>query len=743
MQLTSYPEKTDLETCEQEPIHLIPKIQQHGFMAVLNSENEILQISDNVSSFIDVDPHQAIGKNLDFICDDFTVQGFEKWKQRKLDHMPLAFSRNEQKYLGLPHTVDDLFIIDVEPLMDDWDSYGFQQEMLHILSALNATTSSSQLKDKAAELLKQLLGYDRVMIYEFDENWNGTVVAESKEDHLESWKGLHYPAGDIPANARKLFLKQGVRILSNVSSAYSDVIPTINPVLGSLVPTGNSHLRGSSPIHIEYLKNMQVDATLNCAIVKDGQLWGLIACHHYSPKFIGFHRRKSCQLLSEMIGNQLNVKNTNQILEKVNGSTSTRAQLVSNISCDWDLVAGVCNYDITGKNLVNSDGFAVFYNDEYRTVGHCPSRSLAEQLIDNLNVKLDTSQYYESNCLINDFEWMDDHSQDFSGMLYHKLSRDGKDAVMWFRKEQVSQVTWGGKNVKTSSNSYKEERLSPRKSFEKWTEEVRCTSQEWKDFEKAAVSAFVDDLKNVIVSRYGEVNRLNKQLENLNQELESFSYSVSHDLRGPLRGIDGFAQILMEDYGESLDEFGKKSIQIIINSAEKMNGLMDDILSYSGLSKTEIISGYQDVVELCKTIVLEHRLEIKYPNTTILIQEDMPAVFGDKMMVLQLFSNLITNAFKYSSKVDGPQVEIGSYEKDGRAIYYVKDNGIGIDPKYQEKIFGVFTRLFTTEYEGSGVGLAIVQRIIHRHRGEIWVETDINKGATFNFYLENGPDQER
>ncbi|KQC32254.1 hypothetical protein AAU57_02130 [Nonlabens sp. YIK11] len=740
MQLTRYPSKTDLETCEQEPIHLIPKIQQHGFVIVLDKEDKIIQVSDNINRFLEVEIDAVLSSHIETICEPSTLSLLQEWKKNKRSHVPFTFSSSGKEFTAIPHAIEDMTYMDLEPIASDWDSFAFQQEMLDTLKQLNTANNESELTGMAATLLKELLGYDRVMIYQFDENWNGTVVAESKEDHLESWKGLHYPAGDIPANARKLFLEQGVRILSDVSSTYSDIVPTVNPVLKSLVPTGQSHLRGSSPIHIEYLNNMKVAATLNCAIVKDEQLWGLIACHHYSAKFVNFHKRKSCQLLAEMFSNQLTVKNTKWVLKKVNDSTNTRAKLIKHISKNWDLVAGVCDHKITGKDLINCDGFAIIYNNEYRTVGHCPTRSVAEQLMNELEHQLSKKRCYASNSLVKDFEWMEPLAADFSGLLCHKIGVDDQEAVMWFRKEQRAHVTWGGKNDKQDQKE-KSERLSPRKSFEKWTEELRYTSVEWQDFEQAAASAFVDDLQSVIVSRYGEVNRLNKQLESLNQELESFSYSVSHDLRGPLRGIDGFAQILMEDYADTLDEYGKNSIKIIIQSAEKMNRLMDDILSYSGLSSVEVISDYQDAASLCESIIVEHRLKEKYPNTTVSIQDSMPSIYGDKTMVLQLFSNLITNAFKYSSKVDHPKIEIGSYNKDDKTIYYVKDNGIGFDPQYQDKIFGVFTRLFTTEYEGSGVGLAIVQRIIFKHDGKIWVITEVGKGATFNFYLANGPGQ--
>lgn len=243
------------------------------------------------------------------------------------------------------------------------------------------------------------------------------------------------------------------------------------------------------------------------------------------------------------------------------------------------------------------------------------------------------------------------------------------------------------------------------------------------------------------------LNRTNRRLEDrvkertqeltvLNQELESFSYSVSHDLRAPLRAINGFAEMLEEDYADKLDDEGKDNIKVIRDNALNMGQLIDDLLQFSRLGRQEIVSCKIDMNGLVSEIIEGIKIEGRY-NHVIINYESLPQAKGDVALVRQVMVNLITNAAKYSSKVDNPLVTITSVKKEGKDVYVVKDNGVGFDMKFYDKLFGVFQRLHSQEdFEGTGVGLAIVERIIKRHGGRIWAESEKGKGAIFYFYLK-------
>lgn len=223
-----------------------------------------------------------------------------------------------------------------------------------------------------------------------------------------------------------------------------------------------------------------------------------------------------------------------------------------------------------------------------------------------------------------------------------------------------------------------------------------------------------------------------QQTQQLNKELEAFTYSVSHDLRAPLRSVDGYSKVLLEDYGANLDEEGQRTIKVIIGNAKKMGQLIDDLLEFSRIGKKEIIKSSLNMQTLIETALKEQE---RTGNVEIKLG-DLISARGDQSMIYQVWLNLISNAVKYSKKVDRPIIEFQSFKKDDHVVYSITDNGVGFDMQYAHKLFGVFQRLHKAkDFEGTGVGLALVQRIIQKHNGHVWAKAEINKGATFYFSL--------
>ena len=225
------------------------------------------------------------------------------------------------------------------------------------------------------------------------------------------------------------------------------------------------------------------------------------------------------------------------------------------------------------------------------------------------------------------------------------------------------------------------------------------------------------------------------QLENANKELESFSYSVSHDLRAPLRGIDGFSEILLEDYSKKLGKEEQRLLNLIRSNTQRMGQLIDDLLSFSRIGKSGLSKSEINMTTLANSIYLELTTEHERKKISFKISS-LPIAKGDSPLIRQLWHNLISNAIKFSSKKKDQLIEIGSIIKNEKEIYFIRDNGVGFDMKYYEKLFGVFQRLHSqAEYEGTGVGLAIAKRIVNKHGGDIWAESEINVGTTFYFYI--------
>ncbi len=232
-----------------------------------------------------------------------------------------------------------------------------------------------------------------------------------------------------------------------------------------------------------------------------------------------------------------------------------------------------------------------------------------------------------------------------------------------------------------------------------------------------------------------EVQKRTRDLKAANKELKAFSYSVSHDLRAPLRSIHGFTNILQEDYGDLLDEEGRRLLNVVLESTVKMGVLIDDILSFSRLGRREIQKEEIDMDWLAEQVVKE--VLQQYRDDTVKVnREKLGNAYGDLAMMRQLLQNLISNACKYSSTKSTIKLKIGMKEEEERKIYFVQDNGIGFDMKYHDKMFGVFQRLHSDdEFEGTGVGLALAKRIVAKHKGEIWAESSHGEGATFYFSI--------
>jgi two-component system, chemotaxis family, sensor kinase Cph1 len=724
-----YPAKVDLNNCDREPIHLIGTSQSNGVIIACDRKDlKITHCSENSGELLGIDSEKLLGNPISILLPEAFSSSFPdiRLKKQLLPEIDL----NGAKFLIIAHRSEDSIILDFEPLGAKRSAVNFQKQLSRILNELNSSKTIEDLTLKAASLVKSVFRYDRVMIYQFDEEWNGEVIAEEKEEELESWLGLRYPSTDIPKPSRELFLKQDIRIISDVNYDPARIISLDNNPLDLSL----SELRGVSPIHIEYLKNMGVGASLTAAIIIKGKLWGLLACHHYSRKFINYYQRQSVKFLTQIYTNSLGVHTAQDYVEKSKSFGKVKNEILSRVRSQQDILNALTTGETPFTYLVPCTGGAVFINGELRLLGKTPSETEVLKLLEGFLDK--QREVFHTRNLEKVYLPALNFKEKASGILAVSIGDMTADHLIWFRGESSTAVSWGGNPEEKGIIKDGIEHLSPRKSFEKWTCQESGISDPWMDHEIEAVNALREGITHIIVNKQkDEIRQLNHELKTLNKDLESFNYSISHDLRAPLRGLTGFAQILREKNLDALNKDGRRSLDIIERSAKEMNNLIEDLLSYSKLGRSRLKKTHVDVVSLVENILESFNIENEYPQLTILVDRELPFCNGDKILLHQLFSNLIDNAIKYSGKSPHPIVEIGFKTENNEVIYFVKDNGIGIDPKLTDKIFNVFLRLAGDEYPGTGVGLATVKKVIEKHGGHIWVETNPGMGTCFYFSL--------
>lgn len=728
----------DLDNCDKEPIHIIQTVQRFACLLAISGDGEgrVEQVSKNVNEFLAVSHEEILSKSIfDFIPSDAAQrikQGIATGDFSVLNPVVLPFeSKDFKERLLTIHQTDDQFYVEIEHRIEQENDLYFLSMVDQAIQRIQASTMENNLLQKTVEEVKKITNYDRVMIYQFDKHFNGQVVAEAKEEKLEAFLGLCYPASDIPKQARDLFFTNKVRILTNIEEAFSFVYPPLHPKKNTPLNIAKSAARGTSPIHLEYLRNMGVSASLTVAIIENNKLWGLIACHHGQKKVLDYRMRSLIKFMGTIISGHLALQRATEFRKNILQNNIIHAQLFEHMSKEQDIVRGLTEGTYSLLDYIPADGAVIILEGNIVSIGHTPTNSQINQLLDWFGKHLSVN-LFSTDCLTKENPDFSNFTNNFSGVLSVNISSNASEYIIWFRQAQEREVIWGGNPKATKVRSSETGRLTPRKSFEKWKEVVSNQSLPWSEQNKNAALKLRDDIKDILLKRFSQLKELHDDLNRSYLELENFSYTVSHDLRSPLRGIEGFAQILVEDYADKLDDFGLEVINTIVNSADKMNSFINDILKLSKLAKKEMVLQEIDVKSLLEDIIKDYKVIARKRKTVKIILEDCPPIKGDPITIRQLFANLIDNAVKYSRPIDDSFVIIGGKEIGRKVSYYVKDNGIGFEVAYAAKIYEVFSRLVSDdEYEGTGIGLSIVKRVVDRHKAKISVESVPNEGTTF------------
>lgn len=734
--------EVDLTNCDKEPIHIPGKIQAHGFLVAVNSKTHLITyISENTTEFIKDDAKNYLGKSLEEIEQQLPISGAQlSFVQLvKLGHS--SFETINPFHLELDNVPYNLiitlsgndYILEFEPVDSDLD-LDVQKAIGRSVSEILSGKNLNALLKNAAFEVKKIIRYDRVMIYKFGEEGHGEVVAEVKNDNLEPFLGLHYPATDIPKQARELYKINLTRIIADVNSESSGIIT--HQQGGAPLDLTHSVLRAVSPIHIQYLKNMGVESSFSISLVAHDELWGLIACHNYEPRFINYKARDASKLIGQILSSALEYRQDEEDVEKAAQLNASAAQLAKFIEKDNYLGDALTGNKITIKDLTTATGAVLVFDNAITTVGLTPDDKQIEGIVRWLKANMQDSVYYTHRFPEIYFP-AKNFSHLASGILACMLSKELNEMVIWFKPEQVSAINWAGKPekpVEKDENGLLQ--LSPRKSFESWTEIVKNTSEKWSTNEISAVIKVREQIIYAINRKANEIRMLNERLKLAYEELDTFSFTISHDLRTPLSSIKSYSELLLAT-NKSLDDGARKILQRIVIGTDKMNFLIKEILNYTRVGRADIEMGKIDMSVMIKGVKQEVLSALNPENLEFIIG-DTPAIMGDSTMIMQVFTNLINNAVKYSSRSKPSIVKVEGATNNNEIVYSVADNGVGIDVNYYSRVFELFKRMDNVkDYEGTGVGLAIVKRIVEKHEARIWFESTLGVGTVFYVSFKN------
>lgn len=715
--------------CHDEPIHIPGHIQSFGYLIGLNFRDKTVQFhSRNLPELLNLEEN-ILGRPLHYYPDYFSpILDNPAFMSFGLKHE--EGSRTFDRVV-LNGTAYHLTLLRSGPyLMLELEAVLLENTLNPIykgLAGFQNFADEDTLWQRLCTTVMNTIGYDHVMVYRFMEDHSGVVVAEDKLSHIPSYLDMHYPEADIPRQARALYLKNYRRIFSDVNA------PAVELVSHSGEPVDLTYcsLRAMSPVHAIYLRNAGVVSSFSVSIIVDNQLWGLVTCHNSTQKHIDLNARIEAEICTMACANaymSFRMKRSYELETTLNAQIT---EFKKNFLGRRNFTEGLFTHAETLRNAVGSDGFAAYMNGELKICGETPPAEIVREIVAWAQQNVD-SGFFTSSFLLNHMPELAEYPQ-ASGLAIEYLNESKTDILMWFQKEFVEPIIWHGKPEKEVGivDYFGEEKLvySPRTSFEMYYEERRGLSRHWSQDTRRNIQKLRDAVLEISYSLYMFQKKQNAELSALNEELDSYSYTISHDLATPLTVMKLNAQKLVN----SAADVGAVSqrVSTIIGEIDKMSEMMNGVLQHSRAKHSEIKLQHVSTDKLIRKLTDDAKLTYNVPHCDIII-EDTPPVLAEKIFAGQVFQNVITNAVKYSSKSPQPIVAITGETTDDSVIYRITDNGIGIPEESRDDVFRIFQRVGNARgFAGSGVGMAIVKRIMDRLGGSVDFISNVNEGTTF------------
>ncbi len=650
----------DITNCDREPIHVPGTIQPFGFLIAVSTDWLVSRASKNTEEHIGIPYHEVLGRPLNQVFLGDTVHAIRNRMMllRDPDAVERLFSitlREEYPPFDVAvHFSGSSVVIEAEPALGDEAEVG--SLVRSMVGRLRKTDTMAAFLREGTRNVRALTGFDRVMVYRFDRAGSGEVAAEALRSGVDSFLGLNYPASDIPAQARALYLRNPFRIIANIRAEPVPILPGLD-ANGAALDQSLSILRAVSPIHIEYLRNMGVNASLSISIIIEGKLWGLFACHHYAPRLPSFAQRSGAELFGQMFSLMLESRERREAADYETRARMVADRLMATVAQDNGLLTNAQWLGEVIFDAIQADGVGVYVDGELSLSGLTPDREQFRAIVAALNLAA-ASQVFTTDQIATLVPSAATYANRAAGLLAIPLSRSPRDYVVLFRGERLLSVRWAGnpeKNVEYGPNG---PRLTPRKSFEEWSDLVRGTAVPFSSAELRMAETLRIALLEVVLRLSESVGQERRKAH---EQQELLIAELNHRVRNILSLIRGLisqtrqSALSAEVFVETLDD----RVQALARAHDQITSDRWGPARLSDLIETEsgaYLGARRD------------RVVMKGPN--VLLE---PAAFTVLALVIH---ELITNAAKYGALADSGTVAVDwRLDNDGNLMISWKESG--------------------------------------------------------------------
>ncbi|AZE85750.1 Phytochrome, two-component sensor histidine kinase [Pseudomonas orientalis] len=727
-----------LANCANEPIRFPGAIQPHGVLLTLSEPGlEIIQVSANVGTLFGYAPETLLGQPLHSLIGAEHAQAVHVMAQTNtfFDMPPLHVTLNGTDFEGLLHRHQNVLVLEFEPRLKDFRPRavnGRTSNLGKMLQRLQAAKTLQALYEISVNEIQAMTGYDRVLIYRFEDEGHGQVIAEASAPSMELFNGLFFPASDIPEQARELYRTNWLRIIPNAAYEPVPLLPKLRPDTGEPLDLSFATLRSVSPIHCQYMQNMGVLSSMSISLMDGDKLWGLISCGNREPLLVPNELRTACQTIGQVLSLQISAMEALELSRQREEKLQALALLDQAMKASDDNVFdGLAQQGQLLMDLTRAGGVAIIEDKQLHRYGNCPEPAQIRALHKWLQER--DEPVFASHNLASLYPPAAQFEALASGVLALQLPKPVDNGVLWFRPEVKENINWSGDPQKPLDleNSDAGLRLRPRTSFEIWKVEMAGISTKWSHGDLFAAN----DLRRSALE-----NDLACQVKREQQAVrarDDLVAVVSHDLRNPMTVISmlcGMMQKAFSSEGPHTSRRISSAIDTMQQAAARMNVLLEDLLDTSKIEAgryvvkpvaLDVSQMFDEAYSLLAPLAMEKGIDLSFNAEPGLL------IHADPERLFQVLSNLIGNAIKFTPRQGN--IGISAMSNGEEIVFSVRDSGEGIAPDQLPHVFERYWTKTENNPTGSGLGLYITQGIVQAHGGKISAESEVGRGSEFRF----------